>query len=104
MFLFLFKVCMCAECVVLFFFSSCRRHPICALVPGVQTCALPIHSMELIGGIAGPRAPSLVERHDRAQATQEPQSAASARGLRPPPSDGGMWPRTGKITSCAPYA
>src|SRR3546814_796050 len=62
------------------------------------------NSMELIGGIAGPRAPSLVERHDRAQATQEPQSAASARGLRPPPSDGGMWPRTGKITSCAPYA
>src|SRR3546814_15449355 len=40
------------------------------------------NSMELIGGIAGPRAPSLVERHDRAQATQEPQSAASARGLR----------------------
>src|SRR3546814_853631 len=26
----------------LFFFSSRRRHPICALVTGVQTCALPI--------------------------------------------------------------
>src|SRR3546814_2199084 len=25
-----------------FFFSSRRRHTICALVPGVQTCALPI--------------------------------------------------------------
>src|SRR3546814_8540020 len=26
----------------LFFFSSSRRHPRCALVTGVQTCALPI--------------------------------------------------------------
>src|SRR3546814_12772628 len=29
-------------CEWLFFFSSRRRHTICALVPGVQTCALPI--------------------------------------------------------------
>src|SRR3546814_2862024 len=29
-------------CVVLFFFSSRRRHTRCALVTGVQTCALPI--------------------------------------------------------------
>src|SRR3546814_1746628 len=28
--------------VLLFFFSSRRRHRICALVTGVQTCALPI--------------------------------------------------------------
>src|SRR3546814_5861258 len=28
--------------VLLFFFSSRRRHTICALVTGVQTCALPI--------------------------------------------------------------
>src|SRR3546814_4984624 len=28
--------------VVLFFFSSRRRHTRCALVTGVQTCALPI--------------------------------------------------------------
>src|SRR3546814_3640344 len=28
--------------VVLLFFSSRRRHTICALVTGVQTCALPI--------------------------------------------------------------
>src|SRR3546814_7847677 len=27
---------------ILFFFSSSRRHTICALVTGVQTCALPI--------------------------------------------------------------
>src|SRR3546814_4695248 len=30
--------------VVVFFFSSRRRHTICALVTGVQTCALPIFS------------------------------------------------------------
>src|SRR3546814_11312403 len=29
-------------CICLFFFSSRRRHTICALVTGVQTCALPI--------------------------------------------------------------
>src|SRR3546814_9104988 len=28
--------------IVCFFFSSRRRHTICALVTGVQTCALPI--------------------------------------------------------------
>src|SRR3546814_6985940 len=30
-------------CVVVFFFSSRRRHTRCALVTGVQTCALPIY-------------------------------------------------------------
>src|SRR3546814_9764239 len=29
-------------CVIFFFFSSRRRHTRCALVTGVQTCALPI--------------------------------------------------------------
>src|SRR3546814_2707529 len=29
-----------------FFFSSRRRHTICALVTGVQTCALPIFSLD----------------------------------------------------------
>src|SRR3546814_4738490 len=29
-------------CMLFFFFSSRRRHTICALVTGVQTCALPI--------------------------------------------------------------
>src|SRR3546814_1554209 len=48
--------------VVVFFFSSRRRHTICALVTGVQTCALPIsghevrqHGVEF--GIGGRRAP-----------------------------------------------
>src|SRR3546814_4992247 len=32
--------------VLCFFFSSRRRHTRCALVTGVQTCALPIYSAE----------------------------------------------------------
>src|SRR3546814_2679209 len=34
-------MCMCI-CDLYFFFSSRRRHTRCALVTGVQTCALPI--------------------------------------------------------------
>src|SRR3546814_6351945 len=33
--------------VVFFFFTSRRRHTRCALVTGVQTCALPIYLPEL---------------------------------------------------------
>src|SRR3546814_9903750 len=35
-------VCYCLCCFFSFFFSSRRRHTRCALVTGVQTCALPI--------------------------------------------------------------
>src|SRR3546814_1532999 len=35
-----------------FFFSSRRRHTRCALVTGVQTCALPILEFALLGGVA----------------------------------------------------
>src|SRR3546814_9201015 len=34
--------------IMLFFFSSRRRHTSCALVTGVQTCALPICHEDLI--------------------------------------------------------
>src|SRR3546814_4119885 len=34
---------------VWFFFSSRRRHTSCALVTGVQTCALPISRMAITG-------------------------------------------------------
>src|SRR3546814_4109583 len=43
-------MCWCASifiCGVLFFFSSRRRHTSCALVTGVQTCALPICQEEI---------------------------------------------------------
>src|SRR3546814_6983766 len=35
-------LCCLRVCYFLFFFSSRRRHTRCALVTGVQTCALPI--------------------------------------------------------------
>src|SRR3546814_1328928 len=34
--------------VIFFFFSSRRRHTRCALVTGVQTCALPISQLHLM--------------------------------------------------------
>src|SRR3546814_9765932 len=41
----------CLRCVLLggFFFSSRRRHTRCALVTGVQTCALPIYPEATVG-------------------------------------------------------
>src|SRR3546814_6481518 len=39
------KLALCRSCYSVFFFSSRRRHTRCALVTGVQTCALPISSM-----------------------------------------------------------
>src|SRR3546814_6046916 len=43
---------MCYVCFF-FFFSSRRRHTRCALVTGVQTCALPISGLALCGDSAG---------------------------------------------------
>src|SRR3546814_7423412 len=43
-------VCLFASC---FFFSSRRRHTRCALVTGVQTCALPILLQHLPEGEVG---------------------------------------------------
>src|SRR3546814_3065633 len=39
--------------LLLFFFSSRRRHTRCALVTGVQTCALPICAARLGGRLEG---------------------------------------------------
>src|SRR3546814_19750997 len=39
----LFVYIFVVECCLFFFFSSRRRHTRCALVTGVQTCALPIY-------------------------------------------------------------
>src|SRR3546814_14149463 len=39
---------------VVFFFSSRRRHTRCALVTGVQTCALPILSLQVSGAATSP--------------------------------------------------
>src|SRR3546814_15577648 len=58
---------MLVVCCVFFFFSSRRRHTRCALVTGVQTCALPIsffllgpgaNMLSMGGGTADPSADS----------------------------------------------
>src|SRR3546814_1998513 len=43
--MFLGVLCICC----FFFFSSRRRHTRCALVTGVQTCALPISTINVTG-------------------------------------------------------
>src|SRR3546814_7311838 len=55
---------------IFFFFSSRRRHTICALVTGVQTCALPIWELppydlqEHVRPAAGFDATATIERID----------------------------------------
>src|SRR3546814_10607125 len=47
---------MLCRVVCVFFFSSRRRHTRCALVTGVQTCALPIYTLlRAEGGFDGTR-------------------------------------------------
>src|SRR3546814_7372982 len=41
-----FSLCLSFFLLVIFFFSSRRRHTRCALVTGVQTCALPIFRVD----------------------------------------------------------
>src|SRR3546814_1051787 len=55
-----------------FFFSSRRRHTRCALVTGVQTCALPISQRLLV---AGQFVGVIVERAQSQQALVIPQAA-----------------------------
>src|SRR3546814_3995533 len=57
---------MCAVVLFFFFFSSRRRHTRCALVTGVQTCALPI-LLGFAGDFAAPCAkPGTAEAKEKA--------------------------------------
>src|SRR3546814_4240426 len=46
LYLIIFRALEIFASIFLFFFSSRRRHTRCALVTGVQTCALPIYRYE----------------------------------------------------------
>src|SRR3546814_8876996 len=77
---------MCLVCIV-FFFSSRRRHTRCALVTGVQTCALPISQAVLVihggaGAISRAKTtPAIVQEYRSAlQATLARGSAILADG------------------------
>src|SRR3546814_6725049 len=50
----------CGRLLICFFFSSRRRHTRCALVTGVQTCALPILSRTVVLLLAIGFVPALV--------------------------------------------
>src|SRR3546814_4861577 len=59
-------------CVLLFFFSSRRRHTRCALVTGVQTCALPISLRgQFMSRFLSPQVARLVAEQGLARAMQE---------------------------------
>src|SRR3546814_2734698 len=73
------SVCnLCLYCV--FFFASRRRHTRCALVTGVQTCALPIYQIGARGGdtVEQPLDTKLVhQKADRAPVHPENGQAAA---------------------------
>src|SRR3546814_4266951 len=50
-------------CFIFFFFSSRRRHTRCALVTGVQTCALPVFSFHITTIYAGTELPMHYKNH-----------------------------------------
>src|SRR3546814_15121180 len=77
-----------SRCVVFFFFSSRRRHTRCALVTGVQTCALPILAyLYAIRACAAPcaRYRALAAGLDALSAATEAAPMAAARS-RPAPA------------------
>src|SRR3546814_9859621 len=75
---------------VVFFFSSRRRHTRCALVTGVQTCALPISALverrqRLCGGRAGDREVGYRARLARPRCgLRSAAGGSAARDRRPP--------------------
>src|SRR3546814_1551914 len=81
-------VCIClfyTSVCIFFFFSSRRRHTRCALVTGVQTCALPIcaEDRQLAGATARRRDIGIRERRDGqlpdSIRAQSPRTAADSR-------------------------
>src|SRR3546814_2598096 len=58
-------ICLHILVIFFFFFSSRRRHTRCALVTGVQTCALPISGVELLDPDDGHRRTGGVSCGDR---------------------------------------
>src|SRR3546814_7640233 len=63
----------------MFFFSSRRRHTRCALVTGVQTCALPISYIDIVSGKGRDIEPAALSSLDAAR----PAVPVATPDLRP---------------------
>src|SRR3546814_1076381 len=76
------------RCMLLFFFfSSRRRHTRCALVTGVQTCALPISGHGAVcrpGPAGGTHGSGVLQRHPE---------QLRAVAVQPGPDRPAAWPR-----------
>src|SRR3546814_4741488 len=89
---------------LLFFFSSRRRHTRCALVTGVQTCALPISAFGIMPAMpTQPTQPTLFESDPQSPAT--PAAAPETPGSVPDddaPADRSEERRVGKecVSTC----
>src|SRR3546814_5901719 len=98
-------ICICGMCSVCScFFSRRRRHTRCALVAGVQTCALPICSDPASGKGALPRpVAAWVEDHFPIKASGEAEWSADEIYLPAPRPGGDAWVAidraTGAVTS-----
>src|SRR3546814_4455599 len=67
--------------LLFFFFSSRRRHTRCALVTGVQTCALPIYALQGLCRVGdGAKAPR-PDRNDEADIAAGAQEEVRHAGL-----------------------
>src|SRR3546814_3910797 len=85
MFIYKYKTCVISFVLLFFFFSSRRRHTRCALVTGVQTCALPISllRLQLRGECPAFPAPRLVDfRPPSVPALPECPHAPFASGVK----------------------
>src|SRR3546814_3108134 len=70
-----------------FFFSSRRRHTRCALVTGVQTCALPISSASRLPAFLDADPPQAIIVKNNGRSDGELRDYAIANGYRPVPLD-----------------
>src|SRR3546814_7051185 len=73
-------------CVCVFFFSSRRRHTRCALVTGVQTCALPI-CWRCPSRLAPATTPQPVEPGERYRDVSPPPQLPGDRAVETQPRD-----------------
>src|SRR3546814_12471960 len=73
---------LCIRSFSVFFFSSRRRHTRCALVTGVQTCALPIFGLDVEVGDGGHGLSTSVARGTSPMAPEEGTASCRHRAER----------------------